>query len=202
MRLCLQASHAQAADVLGAAVVLLPEDLSILNNFAVVLERADRTGDAIIVVEHSLGRSDQQLDSWIFLGSLKRKAGDLPAAVAALEMALAIDPTAAIAWQAIGLIHQQQGRHREAIEDLLNCIRLNHVSAPLLSVLGQLFYSTGQFEKSRNAYFSAVESDANNLLYQQMHQQMQFICAMMNGENIDTAFYRLSHGRRLRANFS
>ena len=195
IRLCLVERLADAREVLEAALRLSPESISVLNNLAVVCERSGQSVHAIRHVEQSLARKPDQLDSWIFLGNLKQSQGDLPGAAAALETALGHNPNSAIAWQGLALIRQLQRQYTAAIECLRNCIRLNYVSAALLSILGQLFYSTGQFALSRDAYASALEMEPAHRISRKMLRDMRFVCQMIDAENIESALntYLIDH---------
>lgn len=195
VRLCLQNRHEDSRTVLNAALMLSPDDIELLNNLAVVFDRDGRTEQAIQTVECSLALSNTQPDSWIFLGNMKQKQGDLAGAATAFESAISLDATSALAWQGLGLVRQQQHEFAVAIECLRNCIRLNHVTAPILSVLGQLFYSTGQFEKSRDACEAAVSDDPQNPVYRRMLREMRFVCDMIDGSSIEVAInaYLIDH---------
>jgi tetratricopeptide (TPR) repeat protein len=165
VQLCLQNRFAESIDVLVTALELAPDSIQILNDLAVVYERAGSTDLAINHAQHSLSLSENQTDSWIFLGNLKHKQGDLAAAAQAFQTALALDSTSFVGWQCLGIVRQAQREFIAAIECFRACIRLNHAPAPVLCILGQLFYSTGQFEKSRDAYTAAVGNDPHNLVY-------------------------------------
>jgi predicted TPR repeat methyltransferase len=187
VRLCLQNRFEESIDVLNAGLAIAPDHVSLINSLAIALDRSGQTDSAAQHTERSLGLSHQQPDSWIFLGNLRHKQNDLAGAVAAFRSAVALDAKSAIGWQCLGLALQAQGEFTEAIECLRNCIRLNHAPPPLLSVLGQLFYCTGQFEQSRDAYVAAAEGDPHNPVYRQMRREMRFVCEMIDGETIDTA---------------
>jgi predicted TPR repeat methyltransferase len=185
VRLCLENRNTDAAEVLHAAVALSPDNIEPLNNLAVAMERCDRTEDAIRVVERSLAILTSQPDSWIFLGNLKKRQRDLTGAQLAYEMALLFKSDSALAWQELGLVRKEQREYLPAIECFLNCVRYGQVTPAILSILGQLFFLTGQFQKSRDAYALAVESEATNPLYRQMFREMEFACCAIENQRID-----------------
>ena len=189
IRLCIQARYPESLAVLRAAAALAPGDIDILGNMAVVLDRSGQTPQAIACVERSLALSNDQPDSWLFLGNMKAKCNDLVGAQAAFEAALALNENSPLAWQGLGLVKQARRQFHEAIECFLNCIRQSHMTPPLLAILGQLFYGTGQFEKSRNAYGAAMEGDRQNRMYRQMYRETVFLCAVIAGESIDDALH-------------
>jgi predicted TPR repeat methyltransferase len=191
VRLCLADRNDDAVDLLCSAVVLVPEHLSALNNLAVVLDRLDRTADAVACVERSLEFSPAQTDSWIFLATLKQKQNDLIAATSAYETALQYEPVNPLAWQGLGLIFQQRQMPEQAIACLRKCLEQNHITGPLLAVLGQLFYTTGQFEKSHHAYAAAVDCDPKNDIYRQMRDEMHFVGSMIQGSDMTAVLQRV-----------
>lgn len=195
VRLCLQNRYAESIDVLTAALAMAPDKISLMNDLAVVHERAGQTELAIPQVQRSLKLGPTQTDSWIFLGNLKQKQADLTAAAAAFETALSLDAGSVISWQCLGLVRQEQRQFPAAIECFRACIRLNHAPAAVLSILGQLFYSTGQFQKSRDAYTAALDGDPQNRVYRQMMWEMQFVSSLIDGENIDQSLnaYIINH---------
>jgi predicted TPR repeat methyltransferase len=192
VRLCHFDRNTEAAELLCAAVMLAPANVSILNNLAVVLERLDRTADAVACVERSLQLSPAQPDSWIFLATLKNKQADLTAAQRAYETSLQLRPIDPLAWQGLGLILKDQHKPAEAIACLLKCVEQSHITAPLLAILGQLFHTTGQFEKSLAAYSAALDNDPSNVIYQTTRNELQFICSVLRGDDISAAL--LAHG--------
>ena len=187
IHLCMHERYDDSLLVLRAAVASSPHEPDYLNNLAVVLERSGRTAEAIPIAEHSLALRHAQPDSWIFLGNMKRAQADLPGAQTAFETARALDPNAPLAWQGLGLIHQQQRRHRAALDCFITCIKLSGPTAPLLAILGQLFYQTGQFEKSRDAYAAAIDYDPANPVYRRMQREMQFLCAAIADTPLEEA---------------
>ena len=112
VQLFLRGSNADARDVLATAQQLLPNEPSIANNLAVVLERLDQTDEAIRCSQRSLAIDPSQEDSWIFLGNLKRKRGDLRGAAAAYESAVALNASASLAWQGLGFVRKEQAQAR------------------------------------------------------------------------------------------
>jgi len=187
VQLGLQESWVDSLAVLRAAVALAPDESAHINNLAVMLERADQTPSAIRYVQYSLSLDPAQIDSWIFLGNLRRKRADLAGAAAAYEAAIARETNSPLAWQGLGFVRKDQLRPEEAITCFITCMRQSAPTAPLLSVLGQLYYQAGKFDKARDAYVAAVETDDVSAGYRRMHREMQFICAVIAGEPIDGA---------------
>jgi predicted TPR repeat methyltransferase len=188
VRLCLADRLGESIDVLSAGLSLAPDHLPLINSIAVALERSGDSQAAERQVERSLALLPGQPDSWIFLGNLRQKRCDLPGAIAAYRSAVELDAKSAIGWQSLGIALQARGEFAEAIECLRNCIRLNHAPPAMISVLGQLFYSTGQFGAARDAYTAASEADPHHTVYRRMRREMRFICDMIDGMSIDKAF--------------
>jgi len=187
IRLFTQERIAAALEVLQAAAALAPDDPALLTNLAIVLERSGDTGQAIAIVERSLALAAAPGDSWILLGNLKRKQGDLAGAQAAYEAALALEAICPLAWLGLGLIKQEQSQYPAAIACIGHCIEQSQASAPLLAILGQLFFATGQFEKSRGAYAAAVSADRQHPVHRQMQRETLFICAVFQGDAVGDA---------------
>lgn len=187
VNLFLRGDNVESREVLGAAQSVLPNEPSIANNLAVVLDRLDQTDEAVRCSQRSLTIDPAQTDSWVFLGNLKRKKGDLPGAAAAYESAIALNSNSPLAWQGLGFVRKDQLKPAEAIECFITSIRQSGATAPLLSILGQLFYLTGQFEKSRDAYSAAVEFDGSNAVYRKMVRETNFFCAAIAGDALDGA---------------
>ena len=92
-----------------------------------------------------------------------------------------------LAWQGLGFIKQEQRQPLAAIECFITSIRQSSATAPLLAILGQLFYQTGQFTKSRDAYAAAVDYDPPNAVYRRMHREAKFVCAAIDGDSVEAA---------------
>jgi len=187
VRLCIQARHADAVAVLQAAAGLTPGDPALLNNFAVALDRCGRSAEAVEVVGQSLALEQAQPDSWLFLANMKGALGDSTGALAAYEAAIALQPESPLAWQGAALIHQQRRNFTRALECLITSLRQCHPTPPLLAILGQLFYETGQFEKSRVAYAAALESEPRNPVYRRMQREIRLLCAALLNQSLDEA---------------
>lgn len=185
--LCLQDRYVEALGVLRAAESLSPRDPELLNNLAVVLERAEQTEQAISVLGRSLAMCREQADSWMFLATLRKKQGDLAGAKTAYETTLSLEPQYALAWQGLGLIQQELGEHEDAIRSIITSIKQSQVTGPVLAILGQLFYMTGQFEKSRDAYEAAVGYDGQNATSRQMLGETEFLCVALRGGSLEEA---------------
>jgi predicted TPR repeat methyltransferase len=195
VRLCLGGRHGEAVEVLRAAVSMGTGGVGTRNNLAVALERGGWRAEAAAEVERSLAEVPGQHDSWVFLGNLKRELGDLEGAAAAFQAAISLEESSQLGWQGLGLVRQVERRHAEAIDCLLASIGRGQPTAPILAVLGQLFYSTGQFVKSRRAYSAAAEMDPGAAMYRQMLRETEFLCAAMDGAEIGGAVAAYEGGR-------
>jgi predicted TPR repeat methyltransferase len=187
VRLCIAGRYPESLRVLRLAETISPGDPELLNNLAVVQDRSNLRDEAIRTVEKSLALKHAQPDSWVMLGNMKRMRGDPAGAQAAYETAIALEKSSPLAWLGLSLVRQAQRRPAEAIECLKTCIRQSHANAPLCSILGQLYYESGRFGESRDAYLAAVDLDGNNAVYRQMQRETQFICAAIEGSSIDEA---------------
>ncbi|MGN6369220.1 MAG: methyltransferase domain-containing protein [Phycisphaerae bacterium] len=187
VRLCLQEHYDEAVAVLRGATELAPADWRILNNLAVVLERARRPADAIAAARASLDLHVRQPEVWLHLANMLKASGDLPAADAAYAQALELEPASPIGWQMLGLLRQEQRRFRDAIDCFLKCARNGNTSPAIFGVLGQLFHQVGEFSKSLHAYRAAAEMDPANPTYTRMRNRVAFLVAMIDNVNVDAA---------------
>ena len=193
VRLCLQEKHTEALTALRAATELAPTDHRILNNLAVVLERAHRLPDAIDAARRSLALHHPQPDVWLHLANMLKSQNDPAAAERAYRTALTLEPTSPIAWQMLGLLHQENRRFKDAIDCFLHCARNGNASArggAIFSILGQLFHQTGNFEKSLHAYTAAADLEPNNPTYADMRRRVAFLVDLINLPSVDEALTR------------
>jgi predicted TPR repeat methyltransferase len=91
------------------------------------------------------------------------------------------------------MLHKDRREYARAIECFLNCVKHGQVTPEILSILGQLFYLTGQFQKSRDAYQLAADADPSNINYRKMLDETQFVCLAMDNGNLDEPLKSLSH---------
>jgi predicted TPR repeat methyltransferase len=185
IRLCTQNRLPESLEVLRAATALAPIDPLLWTNLAVVLDRSGLTTDAITAGERALHLSHHQPDTWLLLGNMKKQQADLSGAQAAYETAVSLQPNFALAWQLLAILQQQQHQYHAALDSIIHCVKNGDTSAPTLSILAQLFYQTGQFEKSRDAYTAALQADPQSQIYQQMHRETQFVCDALGTHSID-----------------
>ena len=192
VRLCLQEKHAEALAALRAATELAPDDHRILNNLAVVLERAHQLPEAITAARRSLALHHPQPDVWLHLANMLKSNADPIAAEFSYRTALDLEPTSPIAWQMLGLLHQENRRFKDAIDCFLHCARNGNASAPIFAILGQLFHQTGNFPKSLHAYTAAAELEPANPTYADMRRRVSFLVDLMNLVSVDDALARYS----------
>jgi predicted TPR repeat methyltransferase/Tfp pilus assembly protein PilF len=190
VRLCLQERYPQAIQVLTAAADLAPADHRILNNLAVVFERASHLPEAIATARRSLALQSHQPDVLLHLANMLKSTHDLPAAEAAYTRALDLEPTSPIAWQMLALLHQEQRRFQEAIHCLLQSAHHGNTSAPVFALLGQLFHQTGNFQKSLHAYAAAAQLDPAHPTYTRMQSRLTFLLDLINNTPVDEALAR------------
>ncbi|HUO09451.1 MAG TPA: methyltransferase domain-containing protein [Phycisphaerae bacterium] len=187
VRLCLQERYEEAVSVLRVAATARPDDWLILNQLAVVLDRAQEVQEAIGTAHRSLAMKQDQPEVWIHLGNMLKSVNDLAGAEHAYHTALEFEPTSAIAWQLMGLVKQQQRQFRKAIACFLKSANLGNATAPIFAILGQLFHQVGEFDKSLHAYSAAAEMEPENQHFRSMRAKVGFLADVMASTSVDTA---------------
>ena len=195
VRLCLQEKHTEALAALRAATELAPTDHRILNNLAVVLERAHQLPDAIDAARRSLALHPNQPDVWLHLANMLKSHNEPVAAEHAYRTALDLEPTSPIGWQMLGLLHQENRRFKDAIDCFLHCAKNGNASAPIFAILGQLFHQTGNFEKSLHAYSAAADLDPTNPTYTDTRRRVAFLVDLLPPPTVDEAPARYTAAR-------
>jgi predicted TPR repeat methyltransferase len=185
VRLCMEQRLAESVAILSAAATLAANDADVWTNLAVALDRLGSSADAIHAAERSLQLSHNRPDTWLLLANMKKSQGDVAGARIAYETAAALRPNDALACQLLAIFLQEQHEYREALEWMVRCIKNGDTSAPALAILAQLFYQTGHFEKSRDAYAAALALDPQNKTYQSMHRETSFVCDALHNPSID-----------------
>lgn len=81
-----------AATLIGRAVALAPDDLSIVATYGHVLAEGGHFALARRALEQVTASDRASVDDWLYLGGIEQAEGDLAAAQAAFDAALALEP--------------------------------------------------------------------------------------------------------------
>src|SRR4029077_381697 len=106
----------EATGAFRGAVALAPHNPVMWTNYGAALDCAGSFADAAACLEHSLGLSRRQPDTWLLLGLVKKKRGDLDGCEAAHRIALEQEPESSAVWQCLGLLKQERRDYAQAIE--------------------------------------------------------------------------------------
>ena len=114
-RAAAEASRYDEADAAFARILAHdPDHLEALNYLAQRALLAGRAAQAAAMLERATAVEKSSAELWKNLGFARLAAGDAPAAVAALETSLGLDPTAFRARLFLAQLHEGAGRSREA----------------------------------------------------------------------------------------
>jgi len=156
----------QAIDLLNRALANL-DSLDALTRYEVLYHRALAQGDShpdqpdLAAADYEAALSQDvpailKLGAWINYGSLKKAQGDLLAAVALFEQAIAADPTLAIAHYNLGTAQRARGYLDEAIAAYRQAIALQPNYAEAHQNLGVALFKLGQLPEALNAFNRAI----------------------------------------------
>ena len=149
------------------AANLAPRDLTLLQNYALMLAELRRFGEAIPVYEHSLAIEPNQPATHTNLGSAiqefvrdKHSPDVLPLldrAILAHRHALALMPELFAAQANLGLALLARGHHAEAVTAFEKALELDPNSAESYSNLGQCLLDVRRFDDAEIACRRAIE---------------------------------------------
>jgi predicted TPR repeat methyltransferase len=183
----------RAVEAFRSAVALAPDNALFWTNYGTALDRIGSFVDAAACLEYSLRLSNRQPSTWLLLGLVKKKTGELEGCEEAYRIALEQDPGSGIVRQCLGLLKAEQRDYAEAIEFLTGALELGMADAALLANLGKLYYQVGRFPEASHAYDEAAKLDAKNQHYRQMSRKAGFIRDMLRGESVDIALATYLH---------
>jgi predicted TPR repeat methyltransferase len=177
----------EALGVLRSALALAPDDPVLWMNYGIALDQNKSPVEAADCLEHSVELSRQQPDTWLLLGMVRNKLGDLGGAEAAFRVALEQEPNSSVAWRFLGLLKQEQKDYAGAIDCLTAGIKAGGLDAAVLANLGKLHYQLGQIPEADDAYTRAVGVDPANSHYRQMMRKARFLREVLEGGSLDAA---------------
>jgi predicted TPR repeat methyltransferase len=193
----IRAGHTERGlEVFHAVVGLDPEDALHWSNFGVALDLAGALNESAACLERSLLLSRAQPDTWLQLGSVRKKQRDFSRAETAFRAALELDSTTPLAWQCLGLLKEDQSDVPAAIDCYTACIERGGEGAPLFSNLVRLCYRIGRLADSHEAYRRALAVDPANDKVRAMEEKLRFMRAMVEGCEPELALESLAVGRR------
>jgi choline-sulfatase len=129
-----------------------------MTGLANALFRLGNVDEATSWLEKALKYNPQNYRAWYELGSLKAKT-DKPAALAAYEKAVSIQPNFAPGWREQGILQAQQQDYPAAAKALSKAEELGLRDAKLLNFLGIAYSRTGRQQQAITAYQNALQVD-------------------------------------------
>jgi predicted TPR repeat methyltransferase len=183
----------EATAAFRGAVALAPDNPVMWTNYGAALDCAGSFADAAACLEHSLVLSRRQPDTWLLLGLVRKKRGDLDGCEAAYRIALEQEPDSSTVWECLGLLKEERRDYAQAIECFIAGLKLGGTNAAIVANLGKLYYQVGRIPEACEAYNQAVGLDAANAHYRQMARKTDFIRDLLNGESVDDALATYEH---------
>ena len=147
---------ARAADLVGQAVLLCPDNALYLRNRGELCRRLGQLDAAVESARRASELAPQDVDAHFNLGLALADRGDWPEAIAAYHRALALRPDHGLTWNNLGVALERSGQGNEALRAYLQATHLNpqHVEAQLnLAVLyrraGRLNDASACFQRAQ-----------------------------------------------------
>jgi predicted TPR repeat methyltransferase len=179
------------------AVALAPGNAVMWTNYGTALDCAGAFGDAAACLAYSLELSRRQPETWLLLGLVRKKLGDLDGCEAAYRIAVEQNPGSSVVWQCLGLLKIDRRDYAQAIECFAAAQKLDATNATVAANLGKLYYQVGRIPEASEAYNRAVVLDASNTHYRQMARKAGFIRDVLNGESVERALATYEHSTAL-----
>lgn len=167
-----------AEPLFGAVLAMRPGHFGSLLALGSICALTSRLGDAKLYLTQAIAANKDAAEAHGSLGAVHASAGDLDAAAACYDNALALAPDHPGIHYAYGMLLQSLGRNAEAIEHLRRAAsgRPDHLDS--LFALGNLLYAGGQDAEAIECYlkilqFSPRHSETHNNLANVYQRQRQ-----------------------------
>lgn len=135
----------------------LPGDLNIVNLYANTLISAQQFGEAIEVLQHSLGLDDTQLAIWDNLGVCQARLGKYEEALATFDTTLYAHPKSASTWNNKGLTLHVAGAVDEAIDAFEKALALDPKHTEAYNNLGNAYLSQRKLDEAAETFSRAIQ---------------------------------------------
>ncbi|UCG16168.1 MAG: tetratricopeptide repeat protein [Phycisphaerales bacterium] len=138
-----------------------PEEEGVWNRLAGAYADANRYEDAWRAAHEELDRHPDTMacTAGHQAGMALYRLGRIDDGIAAIQRAIAADPTDAKAHARLGTIYSELGRYEQAVTHYERAVELAPNYNPALTALGSLHRKLGQFEPARRAFNSALENN-------------------------------------------
>lgn len=162
----------EAAEFLGRASKLWPDDARAWLRLGRAQDALGRTDDAIHSFDQARQASLGLPEAWANLSLELGKAGQWPAAQAAAEQSLALNPHAAESWSNMGKIRYLQGDVQGAMADLQAGLQQAGPNAVLYFNLGALQMNAGDKEAALQNFEACLKLDPGNREAQRLAKEL------------------------------
>jgi tetratricopeptide (TPR) repeat protein len=151
--------------LLEKALAYHPENLGLLNNLAIALNRAGEPKKARAVVQRALKLNDHYLPGWITLSYSSHALGQNEAALSAADRAITLAPTTAQPHLAKANVLLGMERDQEALAELEAAFRCDPKNAEIQVELGDVCWRNLHLaDEALNYYRSATNLNPTLLL--------------------------------------
>ncbi|MGI9263514.1 MAG: tetratricopeptide repeat protein [Gammaproteobacteria bacterium] len=148
-----------ALNLVGKAASARPDDPSILANYGLVLNAANRLDDASRALEQSLARSEKQPEAWFNLALTRLAQGQLDNAIECHRKAILVAPGHRRARLELARLLMLSERTPEARKILEDGYRLDPEDHALLLELGKVRELSSDIDAAVMAYQVVLDSD-------------------------------------------
>jgi len=142
----------RAAKVLESLRAAQPEDVTVLNNLAIALQRAGQLEAARARLEEAAALAPEVLSTWINLSALALEQNTTARALECAERALTLEPDSAKAHLARGRVLLRQGRGADAREEFERARRADPRELEALALLAESCLADERLDEAASLY--------------------------------------------------
>jgi predicted O-linked N-acetylglucosamine transferase (SPINDLY family) len=152
----------RAAELIGRAVILDPNDAESRYDLALVFQSAGRLDEACASYREAIRLDPRRFDSYNNLGAILQSTGRFDEAIDAFQTACAIEPRNAMVSSNLGSALFKAGRFEAAISACSTAVRLDPTSAEARNHLGLALQGAGRAVEAAAAHRDAVRLAPKN----------------------------------------
>lgn len=137
----------------------------------------NRYEEALETFLRAIGLKDSTAETFYYLGKIYEKQYDynqseeaFEQAIAALNEAIARDPSNPKYQAYLGYLYFQKNRYKEALEKFLEAIDLGGTRAEYFYCVGKIYYASQRYDRAEKYFQKASESDPTNSRYGEMQK--------------------------------
>ncbi|GAB4137524.1 MAG: hypothetical protein Tsb009_05110 [Planctomycetaceae bacterium] len=151
----------KALGAYNAAVKAFPDNPLVFNNRGMVLQQANKLGDAIVDFTRAIELNEKYQYAYTNRGYCLLLSDDPKAAEADFTTSLKIDPSQAMVYGMRATARLQQGKIQDAIADNRMVVKLTPRNPQAYVDLGFVLFHAGDFAAAEKAFQQALSLNAN-----------------------------------------